>query len=164
MNAGACGSEVCNVIEEVVAIDPEGNLHHLKKGDLQFSYRWSCFHENRWVVAAASFRLTRSRDAREKQLSILEKRMKSQPYSEKSCGCVFRNPKEESAGALIERCGLKGAKRGGAEVSTLHANFIINTGGASAEDVRSLAEYVKQQVKEQKGIELEMELRSVVSS
>lgn len=162
MNAGAGGHEVCDVLDEVVAVDGQGNVHRLKKEEVQFAYRWSSFHDNRWVIASASFHLTPSGQAKETQSAILQRRLHSQPYSDKSCGCVFRNHSpSQPAGALIERAGLKGEKRGGAEVSTLHANFIVNKGGATAQEVLALANYVQKTVQEKTGILLEMELRIV---
>jgi len=161
MNAGAGGAEVCDVLKEVTAIDERGERHILQREELAFSYRFSSFHEKPLVIAAATFRLTPSEAARKKQLGIIDRRTKSQPYSDKSCGCVFRNPEGNPAGALIEECGLKGKKLGGAEVSTLHANFIVNKEGATAEEVLQLADDVKECVKEKTGVRLEMELRSI---
>ncbi len=88
-------------------------------------------------------------------------RISTQPYGEKSAGCVFRNPRESSAGALIEKCGLKGKQVGGAEVSLQHANFIVNKGGATARDVLELVEYIQQTVKEKADVDLEMEIRVI---
>jgi UDP-N-acetylmuramate dehydrogenase len=87
--------------------------------------------------------------------------MKTQPLKEKSIGCIFRNPPSESAGALIDRCGLKGTLVGGAKISEIHANFMINHGGASAEDVKSLIRLVQERVLEQTGVWLEPEIRMI---
>lgn len=161
MNAGAGGSEVFDVLSSVQFVDERGKLHHLKKNELSYSYRRSSFHEVSGVIAEATFQLSLDKSARERQLSIVNYRTKTQPYGELCCGCVFQNPSGTSAGYLIEKCGLKEAKVGGAMVSSLHANFILNYRQAKAKDVLSLAAYVKRCVKEQTGIELEMELRSI---
>lgn len=161
MNAGAGGGEVCDVIEEVTFVTDSGLVERLGKEEMEFAYRWSCFHERKGAIAAAKFRLVEDASARQRQLAIIEKRTASQPYGIPSCGCVFRNPKEGSAGALIDQCGLKGEKEGDAEVSTLHANFIVNQGGARASDVLALAKQVKRCVKEKSGVDLELELRKV---
>lgn len=161
MNAGANGTETCEHLTEVTYIDEQGKLKILPKSTLKFSYRHSCFQEKRGAIAAAKFSLLPDEDARKKQLEIIAYRTKTQPYGDKSCGCVFRNPDGAGAGALIERCGLKGKKVGGAEVSMLHANFLINSSGARAEEVLELARQVQQSVKEKAGVDLEMELRII---
>jgi UDP-N-acetylmuramate dehydrogenase len=161
MNAGANAAEVCDVLTEVTFIDEKGKQKVFARQELDFSYRFSCFQKMSGAIASARFHLTPLENARENQLEIIAYRTKTQPYGELSCGCIFRNPEGESAGALIERCGLKGKQMGGAQISSLHANFIINAKKASAKDVLALAKYVKKNVKEQTGIELEMELRTI---
>lgn len=161
MNAGAGGSEVKDVLTEVTYITEEGELLHLQREKLQFSYRTSSFQGKKGAIAAARFQLKPVLEARQKQLEIITYRTRTQPYGDKSAGCVFRNPSGESAGALIEKCGLKGAKIGGAEVSSLHANFIVNKKDASAQDVLALANHVKKNVKEKAGVDLEMEIRVI---
>lgn len=159
MNAGANGKETCESLETVSFVDENGNLRLFAKNELMFSYRFSSFQKMKGAIASATFRLEKHEDARKKQLDIVDYRMRTQPYKDKSAGCVFRNPKEHSAGALIERSGLKGLKVGGAEVSVLHANFLINKDKATARDVLELARLVKEKVFAATGIELEMELR-----
>lgn len=161
MNAGANGAEVCERLTEVTYIDEHGQLQILPRSALHFSYRHSCFQGKKGAIAAAKFSLIPDESARKKQLEIIAYRTKTQPYGDKSCGCVFRNPLGAGAGALIDRCGLKGKKIGEAEVSALHANFIVNRTGACAKDVMELAAHVKECVKAQTGVELEMELRIV---
>lgn len=161
MNAGANGSETCETLESVTFVTPSGEIQELGKSELSFSYRHSSFHEKKGGIAAARFTLTPSTEARKKQLSIIEYRTRTQPYGDPSAGCIFRNPTGHSAGALIEKSGLKGMKVGGAEVSLLHANFIVNRESASASDVQELALLVKKQVKEKTGIDLEMEVRCI---
>lgn len=161
MNAGAGGYETKDCLTEVSFVDTQGNLHNLSKEELEFSYRYSSFHEKKGAIVSAKFRLKACEEARKKQLSIVEYRTKTQPYGEFSAGCVFKNPKNASAGALIEQAGLKGFCVGDAEVSAKHANFIVNRKEARAEDVLFLAKQIQERVKEQTGVELEMEVRCI---
>jgi UDP-N-acetylmuramate dehydrogenase len=167
MNAGANGMETSQVIKEVSYISEKGELEELPKEKIAFSYRSSSFQNKKGALVAARFLLEPSSDARQKQLKIIDYRTKTQPYGEKSAGCIFRNPsKELAAGALIEQCGLKGVSVGGAQVSHLHANFIVNKGGAKAQDVLSLIALISERVYAKTGITLETEVRyiSYVSS
>jgi UDP-N-acetylmuramate dehydrogenase len=161
MNAGAGGSDTAGVLTEVTYITEEGKCEIFPKDSIEFSYRFSSFQKKKGAIVAARFLLTPAEGAREKQLSLIDYRMKTQPYKDKSAGCIFRNPHAGSAGALIEGCGLKGVSIGGATVSPMHANFIVNKGGATAKEVKELSELVKKVVKEKKGIDLEMEVRQV---
>lgn len=162
MNAGANGQETSTSLIRVQYVDERGQLESLEKSQIEFSYRFSSFQKRRGAIVSAQFQLTPSTDARQKQLSIIDYRMRTQPYHDPSAGCVFRNPgMGVSAGALIEQSGLKGTLLGGAQVSDLHANFIVNRGNATASDVLLLAEKVRQEVKERSGIELEMEIRCI---
>ncbi len=159
MNAGANGSETSQVLVDVSYVTEEGEILSIPREKIEFSYRYSSFQEKKGAIAAATFRLIESSSARKRQFEILDYRTRTQPYGDKSAGCIFRNPEANSAGALIDRCGLKGMKIGGAEVSTLHGNFIINKEGATAADVLALAEEVKAQVFAATGVTLEMEVR-----
>lgn len=159
MNAGASGAETGDVLDSVQFVNEKGELEVWPKDLLCFSYRFSSFQKRRGAIVSATFRLTPSLAARNKQLALTEYRLRTQPYQDPSIGCVFRNPQPLVAGALIEELGLKGTRFGGAEVSCLHGNFIVNRGGATATEVRALAEHVKRVVKEKKGIELELEMR-----
>lgn len=161
MNAGANGFETAQTLKEVTYVDEWGDLHVLPKEKLKFGYRTSSFQEKKGAIVAARFELTSSLDARKNQLKIVDYRTQTQPYGEKSAGCIFRNPGKEAAGALIQQCGLKGVSIGGAEVSLLHANFIVNKGNATAQDVRDLANFVKNSVLEKTGVELIMEICQV---
>jgi len=161
MNAGANGHETCEHLTEVTFIDERGQPEILPRSALNFSYRHSSFQDKKGVIAAAKFSLVPDESARKKQLEIIAYRTKTQPYGDMSCGCVFRNPQGQGAGALIDKCGLKGKAIGEAEVSTLHANFLINRANARAEEVLELARYVKECVKAKTGVELEMELRII---
>lgn len=159
MNAGANGMETKDVLSEVRYVDEQGNLLLFSCEEITFAYRYSSFQERKGAIVEAKFCLKLLPEARKKQLDIISYRTHTQPYHEKSCGCIFQNPKEEKAGALIDKCGLKGTKVGGAEISRVHANFIVNTQQASAKDVLSLIELVKETVNRETGVTLETELR-----
>lgn len=161
MNAGANGAETKDSLLSVDFIDPEGNLRTYSREEFQFGYRFSSFQNLKGAIASATFSLNRSEKAREKQLEIVHYRKKTQPYSEKSAGCIFKNPPDFSAGQLIDSCGLKGFAIGGAEVSTLHANFLINAKNATSKDFQHLMGEIQKKVKEQKGILLEKEVRII---
>jgi UDP-N-acetylmuramate dehydrogenase len=161
MNAGANRSETVEVLQSVEYIDEKGVLHLLPKEALHFAYRTSSFQQMRGAIASATFKLSPLINARHQQMEMISYRMKTQPYHEKSAGCIFRNPTESSAGALIDKCGLKGTSVGGARISDMHANFIVNDGTALASDVLSLIELVQKHVKEKMGIELESEVRVI---
>lgn len=158
MNAGASGHQTCDMLQRVQFVDEKGQLHSFSKQELSFAYRHSSFQKMKGAIVAATFLLGFSPEARKKQLEIVDYRTRTQPYGEMSCGCIFRNPEGASAGLLIEKCGLKGMKIGGAEVSVMHANFIINTGSATTADILTLAQLVKSKVLAHSGHQLEMEL------
>ncbi len=162
MNAGASGRETCDSLSSVLYLHEDGTQKEYKRSELKFAYRKSPFQEMRGCILGATFQLELSEVARKSQLEIVDYRMKTQPYKDKSIGCIFRNPsKEMSAGAVIDQCGLKGYKIGGARVSDMHANFIVNAGGATAKDVLELIRIIQARVKLKKGIELEPEIRVV---
>lgn len=159
MNAGAFNQDMASVVQEVQVVDQSGIVSFLKKSDLQFSYRTSALQNTQKVVLSARLQLYPSSTA----LTILKdwtlQRKKSQPYSLPSCGCIFRNPLEgPSAGALIDQAGLKGKSVGGATVSTKHANFIVNQGGATASDVLKLIRQIEHTVENNTGYLLQKEI------
>lgn len=160
MNAGANGKETCETLQSVIFLTEKGEKKTFLRRDLEFSYRTSPFQKMRGAILSASFSLTPSAEARPSQLKIVDYRMKTQPYKDKSAGCVFRNPKPDlPAGALIDRCGLKGLKVGGAKVSEMHANFIVNADSATSQDVLELIQKIQNKVAEQTGVYLEAEIR-----
>ena len=161
MNAGANGSETFHSLSEVTFAQEDGSLTTYPKEALKWGYRSSSFQAMRGVITAARFQLIASEEARQKQLQIIRYRTHTQPYGDMSAGCVFRNHPSASSGSLIEQCGLKGYTIGGALVSPLHANFIVNQGSASAYDVLKLIDYIKYVVRAQTGHELEMEVRVI---
>lgn len=161
MNAGANGKETCDHLVSVDFLTSNGDFQVLKKEDLMFSYRTSSFQSLSGAIVGATFGLVSAPEARQKQIEIITYRKNTQPYSDKSAGCIFRNPTCAHAGALIDKSGLKGTQIGSAKVSEIHANFIVNTGHAKAHEVLDLIQHVKAQVKSKTGIDLESEVRYI---
>lgn len=159
MNAGANGKETCESLKSVLYFD--GKRQEFSREELAFSYRTSPFQKMKGAILSATFALTPDTLARQNQLKIVDYRMKTQPLKEKSAGCIFRNPPGASAGMLIEKSGLKGTSIGGAKVSEIHANFIVNTGKATSSEVLQLIQLVQEKVLEQTGISLESEIRLI---
>lgn len=164
MNAGANGTDTSQTLISVDFVDAAGSLKTLYKDQLHFSYRHSSFQQLQGAIVGATFQLTPSASARETQLSIIRYRQATQPYGQKSAGCIFQNPTCGYAGALIEACGLKGKRIGGAQVSTMHANFIINADNASAKDVLALIKLVRDEVALKQGVTLESEVQIITDS
>jgi len=158
MNAGAYGFSISDVMREIVVLDGTGERTSPPEG-WRFHYRGSSIPEGT-AVASITVALTRD-DPREleKQTRLLaEKRRTSQPGG-RNAGCVFKNPKDASAGRLIDEIGLKGTRRGKAVVSPRHANFVVNEGGATADDVLSLLDLVRERVRAETGVDLELEVK-----
>ncbi len=161
MNAGANGQDTQHCLMHVEYLSPDGILQILKKEDLVFGYRSSSFHHLPGAIVGAQFQLVPNPHAREKQLAIIQYRQATQPYGERSAGCVFCNPTGQHAGALIEQAGLKGYAIGGASVSTLHANFIINHSQATCRDVQTLMRHIQQEVLRIHRVSLQPEIRQI---
>lgn len=163
MNAGCYGTETWDQVVDCTTIDRAGQLHTRTKSDFDIGYRHVApHHADEWFVAGR-FRFVPG-DAPTAQARIKEllaKRMASQPLDKPNAGSTFRNPPNDYAARLIESCGLKGFAIGGAEVSTKHANFIVNRGDATAKDIESLIEHMQQVVKKNTGIELVREVKIV---
>ncbi len=162
MNAGAHGHSMQEILVSTDVLNLDGSIETLTNRDLDYSYRTSNLQRDSRIVLSAKFELNTAGDAEEikaRTFRDLEKRHSKQPYDRPSCGSVFRNPTPRYAAALIEELGLKGFRIGDAEVSTLHANFIINRKDASASDIRELIFYVQSQVKAKHSIELETEVK-----
>ena len=161
MNAGAYQSQMSNVIEQVLCCDRDGNLIILNKEECRFAYRSSRFKEDSsLIVLSVTLRLQPGDAAMiEKQMgNNTAARIEKQPTSYPNAGSVFKNPVGDAAGRLIEQIGAKGWKQGDAMVSEKHANFIVNTGAATCEDVLLLIDRIKQKVYEEFGINLEEEI------
>jgi UDP-N-acetylmuramate dehydrogenase len=161
MNAGANGGETADTLIAVDYMHPDGQIERFTREQLSYSYRCSSFQQLSGIILAATFQLQPSVEARQRQLAIVNYRLQTQPQRVKSAGCIFQNPQGSHAGKLIEQCGLKGLTIGGAAVSDVHANFIVNSGGATASDVRDLLCAVQSAVMEQCAVQLQSELRIV---
>lgn len=162
MNAGCFGGETWRLVESVETLDHRGRLHKREASDYQVSYRHVIGPANEWFVAAC-LKLDRGNaaalQARNKEL--LERRSSSQPTQLPNAGSVFRNPEGDYAARLIEAAGLKGRCIGGACVSEKHANFIVNSGSASAADIEALIEQVQQEVERVHGVRLQPEVHII---
>ena len=163
MNAGVPEREVKDVVADVLVMEKDGAERSLAPGALRFEYRRAAGLPDGAVVLAADFRVRESSrsDVQQEVDRHLAKRQRTQPLDVPSCGSVFKNPPGDFAGRLIEAAGLKGARMGGAEISSVHANFIVNRGGATAHDVLALIDRARRTVREGSGIELEPEVRIV---
>ena len=161
MNAGAYGGEICQVCESVDVMDMQGNLRMLTAEDMRFSYRHSILEEQFGIVVSAVFALEPkpATEIKEKMRELMGKRSASQPLDLPSAGSAFKRPVGGYAAALIDQAGLKGFAVGGAAISTKHAGFAVNLGGATAEDVKKLLSDVSDKVFEVSGIRLEPEVR-----
>jgi len=159
MNAGAFDGETWNIVKQVETIDEHGELKQRQPEEFQVSYRSVKGLNGEWFLAAKLQLQTGDAVASQQKIKgLLEKRNQSQPTNQPSCGSVFKNPEGDFAARLIEQTGLKGYSIGGAQVSTKHANFIVNTGNATAADLETLIKYVQDKVKEQQGINLQTEV------
>jgi UDP-N-acetylmuramate dehydrogenase len=162
MNAGAFGGETWKIVAAVETIDRHGERRTRQSTDYQIGYRKVSGPQNEWFVAA-HFRLGAGDTAQGKTLikTLLAKRGATQPTQLPNAGSVFKNPTGDFAARLIESSGLKGACEGKACVSDLHANFIVNTGGATAADIEQLIQRVQAEVEKRQGIRLETEVRMI---
>jgi len=164
MNAGCYGGETWKIVAGVTMVDRGGALHERGPGDFDIGYRSvKPRHAGEEWFVAARFRLPRGDAARSRATikELLARRIASQPLAQPNAGSVFRNPPNDFAARLIDACGLKGTAVGGAMISPKHANFIVNTGGASAADIEALIEIARAAVRGRFGIELESEVRII---
>lgn len=162
MNAGAWGGETWNLTTEVELINRRGERQRRPRESFAIGYRSVGLPANEWFIAAR-LRLTPGESAliRERIRRLLGQRNESQPLHLSSAGSVFRNPPGDYAARLIESCGLKGHRIGGAEVSAKHANFILNLGDATARDIEALIRHVHERVLLEHGVDLVTEVRMV---
>ena len=161
MNAGAYGGELKDICESVDVLDFNGNAKTVSAEDMAFSYRHSILEEEPGIVLGAVFKLTPMEPEliKGKMKELQGKRTASQPLDLPSAGSAFKRPVGGYAAALIDESGLKGYTVGGAGISTKHAGFAVNLGGATAQDVRDLLQQVSDVVFEKTGIRLEPEVR-----
>lgn len=165
MNAGAFGGEIWPLVAEVETINRKGEITKRKASEFEYSYRHVDVPENEWFVSATLQLEKQLEDSNTIDIKqLLAKRAASQPTGVASCGSVFRNPDGFYAAQLIEECGLKGKRIGGAVVSEKHANFIINDRQASAADIESLIMLVQKTVEDERGVLLRQEVRIVGDS
>lgn len=161
MNAGAHGGETWERIESVRTIDRSGAIRERSPAEYSIGYRSVTGPADEWFIEA-NLRFDPAVTASKETLdALLQRRKTTQPLGLPSCGSVFRNPPGDHAARLIDAAGLKGHRIGGAEVSSKHANFIINSDNATANDVEQLIEYVRRTVLEQHGVALLHEVRIV---
>lgn len=155
-NLGCRGSEMSRVVDSVTVCDRAGNETVFMNDECQFGYRDSRFKHEPWIILSAVFNLTTGNKLalRKTMLELTHLKQVEQDVGEACAGCAFRNPLPHKAAQLIDELGLKGYQIGGAKVSEKHANFILNTGTATADDVVQLISYIKQQVRDKRGIQL----------
>ena len=161
MNAGAYDGELSQVISWADVLDETGRRFRLEGPDLELGYRTSVFSRMPWVVTGARLDLTPGDPAaiRARMEDLSHRRRSKQPLEFPSAGSTFKRPAGHFAGALIQEAGLKGVRIGGAQVSEKHAGFVVNTGGATSDDILSLIRLVRDTVLEKTGVLLEPEVR-----
>ena len=161
MNAGAYGGEMKNIVQSVQALAIDGKEISYTAEDCQFAYRHSIFADGDYLITGATLRMEvgDSIQIQARMAELAEKRKASQPLEHPSAGSTFKRPKDGFAAALIEQCGLKGVRIGGAEVSQKHSGFVINIGEATCADVLALTQLVQETVLRETGVALEPEVK-----
>ena len=162
MNAGANGGETKDVLIEATALDRQGDRHRFDNADMKFTYRANGLDPS-LIFTSARFRgLPAAPEAiRLRMAEVQNHRETAQPIREKTGGSTFKNPPGHSAWKLVDAAGCRGLKLGGAQVSEMHCNFLINTGNATAHDIEQLGETVRERVKATSGIELRWEIKRI---
>lgn len=164
MNAGCYGTETWDVVTQVLTVDRSGRIRKRRHHDYKIGYRSvvpDFGNEEFFAGAWLRFSPGDGERSRRRIKALLRRRISTQPLEIPNAGSVFRNPPGDYAARLIEACGLKGSRQGGAMVSPKHANFIVNAGGASARDIESLIEHVQTAVRDKHGVDLQREVRIV---
>lgn len=164
MNAGAHGSDISNILTKAHILFEDGTLQWLTNEEMEFSYRSSVLQKKRpGIVIEATFQLVEGE--KEHIIATMQKnkdyRKETQPYDAPCAGSIFRNPLPYYAGQLVEEADLKGYTIGGAQISEMHGNFIVNAGNATAEDVLQLINYVKQSIWDKRKIKMETEVEII---
>jgi UDP-N-acetylmuramate dehydrogenase len=162
MNAGAFGKDMGSMVQDIEMITRQGDLVVMDKSQINFSYRTASIPRGA-VIVKAGFELSKEDPdtMAERIADYMSRRRAKQPLEYPSGGSIFKNPPNDYAGRLIENAGLKGKRIGKALISPKHANFIVNTGGARAEDILALMDLAREKVREETGIELEPEIKVV---
>ena len=160
MNAGAYGGEMSDVVVSARYIDETGEIREITRDEMELSYRHSFFSQKNNVILSVTMQLENGDHSaiKARMEELMQKRRDKQPLEYPSCGSTFKRPAGYFAAALIEECGLKGLRIGGAMVSEKHSGFVINYQNATFDDVMAVVNEVKRVVKEQKGVELECEM------
>jgi UDP-N-acetylmuramate dehydrogenase len=162
MNAGAFGGETWSIVSAVRTIDRNGVIRDRRPAEYRVAYREVVRPAEEWFIACTLQLAAGDGSAEQEAIrALLERRAATQPTGQPSCGSTFRNPAGDHAARLIEASGLKGCRIGGAEVSTKHANFIINTGEATAADIERLIAHVRDEVARRQGVLLQTEVHTV---
>ncbi len=162
MNAGALGGEIWQFVQWAELVDRRGQVTRIARDEFVASYRRVQQPQPGWFIAALLHVPSDAQgEGNERIREVLAKRSATQPTGKASCGSVFKNPPGDYAGRLIEACGLKGYRIGGCEVSTVHANFIVNDAGALSVEVEQLIRHVQDTVRTRTGVELETEVQIV---
>ncbi len=164
MNAGAHGSDISKILKSAHILFEDGNMQWLSNEEMDFSYRTSVLQKKRpGIVLEAVFEVVAG--DKDQIFAEMQKnkdyRKETQPWNYKCAGSIFRNPLPKYAGRLIEEAGLKGYSIGGAQISDMHGNFIVNTGSATAQDVLDLIQFAKDKIHEQFGVSLETEVEII---
>ena len=162
MNAGANGTETKDVLIEAVGIGRDGKKHAFSNAEMEFTYRNSGV-DAAMIFTSARFRgqVATAAEIRARMNEVQNHRETAQPIREKTGGSTFKNPPGQSAWKLIDAAGCRGLRLGGAQVSEMHCNFLINTGSSTARDIESLGETVRKRVKDHSGIELQWEIKRI---
>ncbi|KAA6452275.1 MULTISPECIES: UDP-N-acetylmuramate dehydrogenase [Bacillus] len=164
MNAGAHGSDMSEILVKAHILFEDGTIKWLTKEEMEFSYRTSVLQKKRPGVCLEAVLQLEQKDREgivQQMQNNKDYRKNTQPYSSPCAGSIFRNPLPNHAGNLVEKAGLKGYQIGGAKISEMHGNFIVNAGGASAKDVLDLIDYVKKTIREQYEIDMHTEVEIV---
>jgi UDP-N-acetylmuramate dehydrogenase len=162
MNAGTHIGSMCDVVDKVTVMTiSDRSIKELSNEECHFGIRASVFQDSHFIVLQAKLNLKKGNpnEIDEKITALVEKRKKSQPLNLPSAGCIFKNPLGKSTGELVDKLGLKGLVIGHAQISKVHANFIVNVGGAKAQDVLGLMQIMQERVQDTFGIKLEPEIR-----
>lgn len=163
MNAGAHGSEMKDVVKTIIYINKKGEINTIENAQAEFEYRKSMFSKNDFIIIEAKMKFSKGNkeEIQAKMQEYLTYRKEKQPIEYPSAGSTFKRGTDFITAKLIDECGLKGYKIGGAQISEKHAGFIINTGNATAEDILKLIEYTKKQVYDKFGKEIEPEIEII---
>ena len=162
MNAGAYGKEIADIVVDARAFDRQGTLHVLSRAELGLGYR-SCAVDENWIFVSARLegKPGRKREIARRMDEIADRRKSTQPVQSRTGGSTFRNPDSGSAWELIEAAGCRGLAVGGAAVSERHCNFLVNDGTATASDIETLGERIRERVLARCGVTLEWEIRRI---